>query len=184
MGKGRRPEVTHFQTGTKKHLWNYEKQPRPRRIGNPFFITMQGTRLTKSGLSAIPTTKSTPKFRGFNWRITNTIDGGLNSGALPSCATLRFINNLHKFGTIVDTIAVTYCVHNIPKRGNDGVEGIPTAFFEFNNPMKKKASFNKLLAVIWTGFVETEIATISTSIYRRAKKNTPSLIVNGVLNPW
>ena len=52
-GKGRREDFAHMCVNTKRHLWNYEKQARPRRNSAAFFITHGGERLTKNGLRMV-----------------------------------------------------------------------------------------------------------------------------------
>lgn len=60
--KGNKPGFVHFCPTTKRHLWQYEKQARPRRRDPAFFIGKHNYRLTKHGLKMI--FKRVPQFEG------------------------------------------------------------------------------------------------------------------------
>ena len=60
--KGGKDGFAHMCVNTKRHLWNYEKQARPRRNGSAFFISKLGKRLTTNGLRMV--FKRLPQFEG------------------------------------------------------------------------------------------------------------------------
>lgn len=60
--KGGRDGFAHMCATTKQHLWQYEKQARPRRNGAGFFISNLGKRLTTNGLRMV--FKRLPQFDG------------------------------------------------------------------------------------------------------------------------
>lgn len=60
--KGNREGFVHFGAGTKRHMWEYEKQARPRRRDMAFFINKQNYRLGKDGLKMV--FKRCPQFEG------------------------------------------------------------------------------------------------------------------------
>jgi site-specific recombinase XerD len=60
--KGGRDGFAHMCAATKRHLWNYEKQARPRRNGAGLFISNGGKRLTPNGLRMV--FKRLPQFDG------------------------------------------------------------------------------------------------------------------------
>lgn len=60
--KGGNEAFAHMSVNTKRHLWNYEKQARPRRKGAAFFISKFGHRLTTNGLRMV--FQRLPQFEG------------------------------------------------------------------------------------------------------------------------
>jgi len=104
--KGGNDGFAHMCVNTKRHLWNYEKQARPRRNGAAFFISNHGQRLTKNGLRMV--FKRLPQFEGVKLTphtmrhsfAVNALLNGMDQISLSQILGHTTLDMTHRYGQL------------------------------------------------------------------------------------